>query len=90
LLKAIRQFLGLSLTLFAIHVSPQAQEAASHGSVHLKWEQDHQRAMDGTTVLPLIETPLIDGDLAFRQHKGGHTTGPNWPTFLAFAERYIR
>jgi hypothetical protein len=27
--------------------------------------------------------------VAFRQHAGGHTTGPNWPTFLAFADRYI-
>jgi hypothetical protein len=33
---------------------------------------------------------LTDGELAFRQHKGGHTTGPNWPTFLAFADRYIK
>jgi len=89
LLKAIRQFLGLSLTLFAIHVSPQAQEAASHSSVHLKWEQDHQRAMDGTTVLPLIETPLIDGDIAFRQHSGGHTPAPNWPTFITLASRHF-
>ncbi len=29
-------------------------------------------------------------ELAFRQHRGGHTTGPNWPTFLAFADRYIK
>jgi cephalosporin-C deacetylase-like acetyl esterase len=43
----------------------------------------------GTSEFPPIETPLIDGDLAFRQHAGGHTTGPNWPTFLKFAERYM-
>jgi hypothetical protein len=36
------------------------------------------------------ETPLTDGEIAFRQHKGGHTTGPNWPTFLAWADRYIK
>lgn len=30
------------------------------------------------------------GDLAFRQHAGGHTDGPNWPTFLNFAERYFK
>ena len=40
----------------------------------------------GTTEFPPIETPLIDGDVAFRQHSGGHTPGPNWPTFLKFAE----
>lgn len=44
----------------------------------------------GTTELPPIETALIDGDVAFRQHSGGHTTGPNWPTFLTFASRYIK
>jgi hypothetical protein len=43
----------------------------------------------GTAEMPPIETALIDGDLAFRQHSGGHTTGPNWPTFLTFAERYF-
>jgi len=44
----------------------------------------------GTTKFPPMETSLIDGDIAFRQHSGGHTTGPNWPTFLTFASRYIR
>lgn len=46
------------------------------------------RASSGTC--PQAETALIEGDLAVRQHKGGHTTGPNWPTFLAFADRYLR
>jgi hypothetical protein len=44
----------------------------------------------GTTEFPPIETALIDGDIAFRQHSGGHTTGPNWPTFISFASRYIK
>jgi hypothetical protein len=43
----------------------------------------------GTTEFPPIETALIAGDLGFRQHSGGHTSGPNWPTFLEFAERYL-
>jgi hypothetical protein len=43
----------------------------------------------GTTEFPPIETALIDGDVAFRQHSGGHTPGPNWPTFLTFAGRYL-
>jgi hypothetical protein len=43
----------------------------------------------GTTEFPPIETALIDGDVAFRQHSAGHTAGPNWPTFLTFASRYI-
>jgi lysophospholipase L1-like esterase len=43
----------------------------------------------GTTEFPPIETPLIDGEVAYRQHSGGHTPAPNWPTFLTFAGRYI-
>jgi hypothetical protein len=44
----------------------------------------------GTTEFPPVETGLMDGELAFRQHAGGHTTGPNWPTFLTWADRYIK
>jgi hypothetical protein len=43
----------------------------------------------GTTEFPPIETALIDGDIAFRQHRGGHTAGPNRPTFMKFASRYL-
>jgi hypothetical protein len=43
----------------------------------------------GTTEFPPLETGLMDGELAFRQHRGGHTTGPNWPVFLDWAEHYI-
>jgi hypothetical protein len=43
----------------------------------------------GTSKFPPMETALIDGEVAFRQHSGGHTTGPNWPTFLTFASRFI-
>ena len=44
----------------------------------------------GTIEFPPIETPLMDGDVSFRQHSGGHTPGPNWPVFLTFAERYFK
>lgn len=44
----------------------------------------------GTTEMPPMETGLMTGDLAFRQHSGGHTAGPNWPTFLDFAGRYLK
>ena len=44
----------------------------------------------GTTEFPPVETALIDGELAWRQHKGGHTTGPNWPTFIQFASKYVK
>ena len=44
----------------------------------------------GSSEFPTQETALIDGEISFRQHAGGHTTGPNWPTFLKFADRYIK
>ena len=43
----------------------------------------------GTVEFPPIETALVNGDIAFRQHSGGHTPGPNWLAFLIFAERYF-
>jgi hypothetical protein len=44
----------------------------------------------GTSELPAIETALSAGDIAWRQHNGGHTNGPNWPTFLEFAGHYLK
>src|SRR5262249_18331759 len=44
----------------------------------------------GTTEFPPVETALIEGALAWRQHSGGHPPGPNGPTFLTFASRYIK
>jgi hypothetical protein len=44
----------------------------------------------GTTEMPAIETSLTNGDIAFRQHSGGHTAGPNWPFFIQFAKRYFK
>ncbi len=44
----------------------------------------------GAKEFPPQETALTTGEVAFRQHAGGHTTGPNWPTFLTFAGRYMK
>ena len=44
----------------------------------------------GTNEFPPIETTLTNGDIAFRQHSGGHTTGPNWSYFIEFASRYFK
>jgi hypothetical protein len=30
---------------------------------------------------------LLDGQLAWRQHDGGHTDAPNWKYFIAWADR---
>ena len=44
----------------------------------------------GTAQFPKVETPLTEGDLAFRQHSAGHTPAPNWETFIGFASRYFK
>jgi phosphoribosylaminoimidazole carboxylase (NCAIR synthetase) len=44
----------------------------------------------GTSEFPKVETPLIDGEIAFRQHNSGHTPVPNWTTLIEFAERYFK
>jgi hypothetical protein len=43
----------------------------------------------GTSEFPPMGTPLTDGDVAFCQHRDGHTPAPNWPIFIRFAERYF-
>jgi hypothetical protein len=40
--------------------------------------------------MPPVDTALIEGDLAWRMHNGGHTTGPNIETFVNWASRYIK
>jgi hypothetical protein len=40
--------------------------------------------------MPPPLTPLIDGDIAFRQHDQGHTDAPNWSTFIEFAGHYFK
>jgi hypothetical protein len=39
--------------------------------------------------LPPVGT-LMGGDLAFRQHEGGHTSGPNIPPFFEWIGNYIK
>lgn len=43
----------------------------------------------GVEEFPPLGTNLAEGEIAFRQHEGGHTTGPNWPFFIEFAMRYF-
>lgn len=44
----------------------------------------------GTMEFPPIETALTDGDIAWRQHSGWHTAGPNWSHFIEFANKYFK
>ncbi len=43
----------------------------------------------GTDLFPPVGQALTEGEIAFRQHSGGHTPGPNWPVFLDYAGRYF-
>ena len=42
-----------------------------------------------TAPMPPINSALTTGDIAWRQHNGGHTDAPNWPAFIEWANRYI-
>ncbi|HVZ99165.1 MAG TPA: acetylxylan esterase [Caulobacterales bacterium] len=42
-----------------------------------------------TDAFPPIETALVRSTIAYRQHSGGHTPGPNWPYFLSYADDYF-
>ena len=36
--------------------------------------------------MPPVNVGLLDGELAWRQHDGGHTDAPNWKYFLSWAD----
>ena len=39
-----------------------------------------------TERMPVVNAGLLDGELAWRQHDGGHTDGPNWTYFIRWAD----
>ena len=43
-----------------------------------------------TAKMPPVNTGLLDGQLAWRQHDGGHTDRPNWKYFIPWADRLLR
>jgi len=45
----------------------------------------------GTSEMPPLDTPLINGDLAFNYHTGAHTITTNeWKLFLDYADRHLK
>ena len=45
----------------------------------------------GTSTLPPLDTPVIDGDLGWYYHTGPHAATPeDWKTFLRFLDKYFR
>lgn len=39
--------------------------------------------------MPAVNAALMDGKLAWRQHDGGHTDGPNWKYFIPWASQQL-
>lgn len=46
--------------------------------------EDYHRAR-----MPAVNTGLLDAPLAWRQHAGGHTDGPNWKYFIPWADKFL-
>jgi hypothetical protein len=42
-----------------------------------------------TSAMPPVNTGLLDGQLVWRQHDGGHTDGPNMTFFISWADKFI-
>jgi hypothetical protein len=40
--------------------------------------------------MPPVNQGLLAGELAWRQHDGGHTDAPNWKYFIAWADKFAR
>jgi len=43
-----------------------------------------------TEKMPAVNVGLLDGQLAWRQHDGGHTDGPNWKYFIPWADTFLK
>jgi hypothetical protein len=40
--------------------------------------------------MPAVNVSVLDGQLAWRQHDGGHTDGPNWKYFIPWADKFLK
>ncbi len=40
--------------------------------------------------MPAVNVSMLDGQLAWRQHDGGHTDGPNWKYFIPWANKFFK
>ena len=42
-----------------------------------------------TARMPAVNVSMLDGQLAWRQHDGGHTDAPNWKYFIPWADKFL-
>jgi hypothetical protein len=54
------------------------------GAADLGTSDDYNREK-----MPPVNVGLLKGQLAWRQHDGGHTDGPNWKYFIPWADRFL-
>ena len=40
--------------------------------------------------MPAVNVSMLGGQLAWRQHDGGHTDGPNWKYFIPWADTFLK
>jgi hypothetical protein len=43
-----------------------------------------------TAKMPAVNVALMDGQLAWRQHDGGHTDAPNWKYFIPWTDGFLQ
>jgi hypothetical protein len=43
-----------------------------------------------TEKMPAVNVSMLDGQLAWRQHDGGHTDAPNWKYFIPWADKNLK
>ena len=55
------------------------------GAKHLGTSDNYK-----TEKMPAVNVSMLDGQLAWRQHDGGHTDGPNWKYFIPWADRQLK
>lgn len=55
------------------------------GAKDLGTSDDYQKEK-----MPAVNVSLLEGQLAWRQHDGGHTDGPNWKYFIPWADKFFK
>ena len=55
------------------------------GAKDLGTSDDYQKEK-----MPPVNVGILGGQLAWRQHDGGHTDGPNWKYFIPWADRLLK
>ncbi len=69
---------------------PQSSPVAAQPVFRLLGAKDLGVAEDyHTAKMPPVNSGLLDGQLAWRQHDGGHTDAPNWKYFIVWADRFL-